>query len=71
MRAVNFPLKIVDLQSMNQVILKSMLERLIESETMNLQIYTALGDGDECLKIKHRIADAEILLLRLSGDLPS
>jgi hypothetical protein len=71
MRAAHFPLKIVNLHLMNHAILKAMFEKQIESENLNLNLYTLLGDGDECLKIKHRIADAKIRLLQLSGDLPS
>lgn len=46
------------------------IERRIESERINLQFYSIIGDQPECIKSKIKIADAEIILLRLGGYLP-
>ena len=46
-------------------------ENIINSEKINLEIHTILNDKDGIMRAKHRIADAKILSLILSGDLPS
>lgn len=43
----------------------------LNMEKLNLEANKALKNENECLRIKHRIADTKILLLALSGDLPS
>jgi hypothetical protein len=40
-------------------------------EKLSLEAYKAVGNAPACKRIKHRIVDAKIYLLRLSGDLPS
>jgi hypothetical protein len=47
------------------------IEHFIEMEQMNLHANKMLGNYDQCKIIRHRIADARIYLLSLSGDLPS
>lgn len=51
--------------------LKAAIEERITLEKLNLEINTILGYDSECIAIKHRIADAEIISLILSGDLPA
>lgn len=46
-----------------------MLEHGIEAETINLEAHKVLGDEMACMDIKHRIADAKIMLLILTGEL--
>lgn len=45
------------------------LESKIKMESLNLEAQKLLGNEWECHMSKHRIADAKILLLVLSGDL--
>jgi hypothetical protein len=45
------------------------IEQGINLERVNLEAHSVLGDEYECMNIKHRIADAQILLLILNGDL--
>jgi hypothetical protein len=45
------------------------LDDIIQMERLSLHVNTSLGNHAECLIIKHRIADARILSLLLSGDL--
>lgn len=47
----------------------SSLEELIQVEKLNLEANTILQNDDECLTIKHRIADVKILLLRIRRNL--
>lgn len=42
----------------------------VNMEKLTLEAHKALGNDRECTRIRHRIADAEILALILSGDLP-
>lgn len=50
---------------------RSTIEHFIKMEQVNLQAQKLLGNYDECLLIRHRIADARLYLLALSGNLPS
>jgi hypothetical protein len=47
-----------------------LLENCIKMEKLNLEANQIVGNKLECLKIKHRIADAKLLKLTLIGDLP-
>lgn len=42
----------------------------VKMEKLILEANKAIGNDRECTRIRHRIADAEILALILSGDLP-
>lgn len=46
------------------------IEERIKIETLNLEANRILGNESECLAIKHKIADAKIMLLRFDGYLP-
>lgn len=46
------------------------IEERIKTETLNLEANRILGNELECLAIKHKIADAKIMLLRFDGYLP-
>ena len=48
----------------------SIIEHGISMEKLNLEAHQTLGNENECLKSKHRIADAKIFLLILRGELP-
>lgn len=49
----------------------ALLEYRIEVNKLQLKACTLIGNDTECLRIRHRIADADIAILRLTGDLPS
>lgn len=42
----------------------------IIKEEINLQIHEAFSNESECIAIEHRIIDAKMCLLFISGDLP-
>jgi hypothetical protein len=46
----------------------SIIEEGIAIEKINLQVNEVLNNNTECIRIKHRIADAKIVLLLLRGD---
>jgi hypothetical protein len=46
------------------------LEENIKMEKCNLQANTILGNTMACIHIRIKISELEILLLKLSGDLP-
>jgi hypothetical protein len=46
------------------------IEERIKTEKLNLEANRILGNKSECMLIQHRIADARIMLLTFSGDLP-
>lgn len=46
------------------------IEDQIKIETLNLEANRILGNESECLAIKHKIADAKIMLLTIKGYLP-
>lgn len=47
------------------------LEHQVQMDKLTLDANAVLGNNSECLTIKHRIADNKIILLLISGDLPS
>jgi hypothetical protein len=49
---------------------RHVLEHEIAIEKGILEVNSILGNNDACQSSKHKIADAKIYLLRLSGDLP-
>jgi hypothetical protein len=50
---------------------ENVISQIIKMERLTLEANTVINNEHECLQIKHRIADAKILLLAISGDLPS
>lgn len=46
------------------------IEERIEKEKLVLEAHLALRNDSECTQIRHKIADAKIMLLTFSGDLP-
>ena len=57
------------LREADPAMLEPFIKKKIAMENQLLQVHTALGNKHECLKIEHRIADAKIFSLILSGDL--
>jgi hypothetical protein len=56
---------------MDRPSITSLLEDAIESEKINLNTNIILRNASECIRIKHRIADAKLLLIALRGNLSS
>lgn len=48
-----------------------LIQQVIKAESINLQVNSILGNEQECITIKRRIAKAKIFSLVLSGDLPT
>jgi len=57
------------LKSADPVCLIHVLDHGINMEKLNLDVNKLINNNTECLKIRHRIADAKIMSLILSGDL--
>jgi hypothetical protein len=49
----------------------TLLRNGISVETLNLEANEVLRNEGECLKVKHRIADGELFIMVLRGDLPA
>ena len=47
------------------------LENSVAMNKVNLEANKILGNQSKCMHLKHKIADAKIKLLFISGDLPS
>lgn len=59
------------LTSVNPAHIAAIIEHGIRAEKLNLEAHRLVGDEEGCRTIKHRIADAELFSLWLTGDLPS
>lgn len=62
---------IKSLQRINPKYVKHVLEVGIAAERLNLEANKLLNNKVQCLLIRHRIADAELMALALTGDLPA
>lgn len=59
------------LKNIDPLHLVPVIEQGIKVEKRSLEAHSVLGNVAECERIKHRIADAEIFSLILTGDLPA
>jgi hypothetical protein len=59
------------IQLMNPSIVVPFIENEIKADQIALQANQILHNDAECLKIRHRIADAELLLLIIRRNPPS